>query len=227
MCGGGVCVCGGGERAGGRGLCGWASEREGAGPVAQGRGGGAASGHEQHLIPLPTHTHLPTLPAPSPRSAGDLLRAHMKSGSPDGQMVAEMIKNGQIVPSSVREGGARPLHPLALTTHGTHPPSHPCTHPPTPPTQVTISLLERAMDESGNTRFLIDGFPRNEENRAAFESQVGGAATAGGGGCWVPWLQLAGCCWFVGSTHPPTHPPTHPRLASSPSSSISSTAPRR
>ena len=32
-------------------------------------------------------------------SAGDLLRAHMKSGSPDGNMVAEMIKNGQIVPS--------------------------------------------------------------------------------------------------------------------------------
>ena len=34
-------------------------------------------------------------------SAGDLLRAHMKSGSPDGNMVAEMIKNGQIVPSHV------------------------------------------------------------------------------------------------------------------------------
>ena len=36
-------------------------------------------------------------------SAGDLLRAHMKSGSPDGNMVAEMIKNGQIVPSHVRK----------------------------------------------------------------------------------------------------------------------------
>lgn len=35
-------------------------------------------------------------------SAGDLLRAHMKSGSPDGNMVAEMIKDGQIVPSKVR-----------------------------------------------------------------------------------------------------------------------------
>lgn len=35
-------------------------------------------------------------------SAGDLLRAHMKSGSPDGNMVAEMIKQGQIVPSRVR-----------------------------------------------------------------------------------------------------------------------------
>ncbi len=35
-------------------------------------------------------------------SAGDLLRAHMKSGSPDGNMVAEMIKEGKIVPSHVR-----------------------------------------------------------------------------------------------------------------------------
>jgi UMP-CMP kinase len=34
-------------------------------------------------------------------SAGDLLRAHMKGGSPDGNMVAEMIKQGQIVPSEV------------------------------------------------------------------------------------------------------------------------------
>jgi adenylate kinase family enzyme len=35
-------------------------------------------------------------------SAGDLLRAHMKSGSPDGNMVADMIKDGKIVPSHVR-----------------------------------------------------------------------------------------------------------------------------
>eukprot|EP00887_Chlorella_sp_A99_P006741 scaffold3.g6741.t1 len=62
-------------------------------------------------------------------SAGDLLRAHMKSGSPEGQMIV---------------------------------PSH-----------VTNSLLLRAMEESGKTKFLIDGFPRNEENRAAFESETG------------------------------------------------------
>ncbi|KAL4424347.1 hypothetical protein ABPG75_001648 [Micractinium tetrahymenae] len=72
-------------------------------------------------------------------SAGDLLREHMKSGSTEGQMVADMIKNGQIVPS-----------------------------------HVTISLLQRAMDESGSTKpFLIDGFPRNEENRGQFEKQTG------------------------------------------------------
>ncbi|GFZ02888.1 P-loop containing nucleoside triphosphate hydrolases superfamily protein [Actinidia rufa] len=38
------------------------------------------------------------------------------------------------------------------------------------PSEVTIKLLQRAIQESGNDKFLIDGFPRNEENRAAFES---------------------------------------------------------
>lgn len=75
-------------------------------------------------------------------SAGDLLRAHMKSGSPDGNMVAEMIKDGSIVPSHVTNG-----------------------------------LLEGAMnaeqDLTGKNKFLIDGFPRNDENRAAFEADTG------------------------------------------------------
>jgi UMP-CMP kinase len=71
-------------------------------------------------------------------SAGDLLRAHIKSGTPDGNMVAEMIKQGQIVPS-----------------------------------KITVSLLEKAMKESGKKTFLIDGFPRNDENRARFEEQTG------------------------------------------------------
>jgi len=71
-------------------------------------------------------------------SAGDLLRAHMKSGTEDGNMVADMIKQGLIVPS-----------------------------------HVTISLLEKAMNDSEKQRFLIDGFPRNEENRSQFEAQTG------------------------------------------------------
>lgn len=68
-------------------------------------------------------------------SAGDLLRAEIKSGSENGTMIQNMIKEGKIVPS-----------------------------------EVTIKLLEKAMLESGNDKFLIDGFPRNEENRAAFEN---------------------------------------------------------
>ena len=71
-------------------------------------------------------------------SAGDLLRAHIKSGTADGNMVKEMIAEGKIVPSS-----------------------------------VTIGLLKKAMRESGKTRFLIDGFPRNEENRDSFEKEDG------------------------------------------------------
>ncbi|XP_073103033.1 UMP-CMP kinase 4 isoform X4 [Elaeis guineensis] len=38
------------------------------------------------------------------------------------------------------------------------------------PSEVTVKLLQKAMLESGNDKFLIDGFPRNEENRAAFEN---------------------------------------------------------
>lgn len=41
------------------------------------------------------------------------------------------------------------------------------------PSEITVKLLERAMLESGNDKFLIDGFPRNEENRVAFESVTG------------------------------------------------------
>ena len=40
------------------------------------------------------------------------------------------------------------------------------------PSEVTIKLLQKAMERSGNDKFLIDGFPRNEENRAAFEEVV-------------------------------------------------------
>ncbi|KAH1257561.1 UMP-CMP kinase 3 [Glycine max] len=71
-------------------------------------------------------------------SAGDLLRAEIKSGSENGTMIQNMIKEGKIVPS-----------------------------------EVTIKLLQKAMQESGNDKFLIDGFPRNEENRAAFEKVTG------------------------------------------------------
>lgn len=71
-------------------------------------------------------------------SAGDLLRAEIKSGSENGTMIQNMIKEGKIVPS-----------------------------------EVTVWLLQRAMEESGNDKFLIDGFPRNDENRVTFESVTG------------------------------------------------------
>uniref|UniRef100_A0A0D6R251 adenylate kinase n=1 Tax=Araucaria cunninghamii TaxID=56994 RepID=A0A0D6R251_ARACU len=41
------------------------------------------------------------------------------------------------------------------------------------PSEVTVKLLQRAMREIENDKFLIDGFPRNEENRAAFKKVTG------------------------------------------------------
>ncbi|EAZ24813.1 hypothetical protein OsJ_08592 [Oryza sativa Japonica Group] len=35
---------------------------------------------------------------------------------------------------------------------------------------TVVAGQEEAMIKSGNDKFLIDGFPRNEENRAAFEN---------------------------------------------------------
>ncbi|CAN0896917.1 UMP-CMP kinase 3 [Linum grandiflorum] len=91
--------------------------------------GGPGSGKGTQCTNIVEHfgyTHL---------SAGDLLRAEIKSGSENGTMIQNMIKEGKIVPS-----------------------------------EVTIKLLEKAILDNGNDKFLIDGFPRNEENRAAFEA---------------------------------------------------------
>lgn len=94
--------------------------------------GGPGSGKGTQCANIVQHfgyTHL---------SAGDLLRAEIKSGSENGIMIQSMIKEGKIVPS-----------------------------------EVTVQLLHQAMQESGNDKFLIDGFPRNEENRETFESVTG------------------------------------------------------
>ncbi|KDO45925.1 hypothetical protein CISIN_1g035937mg, partial [Citrus sinensis] len=37
------------------------------------------------------------------------------------------------------------------------------------PSEVTISLIRKEIESSDNHKFLINGFPRSEENRAAFE----------------------------------------------------------
>ncbi|KAF3573243.1 hypothetical protein F2Q69_00062238 [Brassica cretica] len=38
------------------------------------------------------------------------------------------------------------------------------------PSEITVKILCKAMEESGNDKFIIDGFPRNEENRIIFEN---------------------------------------------------------
>lgn len=44
------------------------------------------------------------------------------------------------------------------------------------PAEVTVGLLRKAMEASGKSRFLIDGFPRNPENLAAWEASTEGGA---------------------------------------------------
>ncbi|XP_052176875.1 UMP-CMP kinase isoform X2 [Diospyros lotus] len=41
------------------------------------------------------------------------------------------------------------------------------------PSEVTVKLIQRAIESNNNDRFLIDGFPRSEENRRAYERIVG------------------------------------------------------
>ncbi|WZZ82315.1 probable UMP-CMP kinase 1 isoform X2 [Brassica napus] len=91
--------------------------------------GGPGSGKGTQCANIVQHfsyTHL---------SAGDLLRAEIRSGSEVGSMIQSMISQGRIVPS-----------------------------------EITVKLLCKAMEESGNDKFIIDGFPRNEENRIIFEN---------------------------------------------------------
>ncbi|KAF3433128.1 hypothetical protein FNV43_RR24230 [Rhamnella rubrinervis] len=41
------------------------------------------------------------------------------------------------------------------------------------PSEVTIKLIQREMESCNSSKFLIDGFPRSEENRIAFEQIIG------------------------------------------------------
>nr|XP_010919050.1 probable UMP-CMP kinase 2 isoform X1 [Elaeis guineensis] len=41
------------------------------------------------------------------------------------------------------------------------------------PSEITVNLIRRAIESSKNHKILIDGFPRSDENRIAFERIVG------------------------------------------------------
>ena len=67
-------------------------------------------------------------------SAGDLLREEQaRKGSEHGELIAELIREGKIVPA-----------------------------------EITVKLLLNRIKSDENRFFLIDGFPRNEENRTAW-----------------------------------------------------------
>ncbi|XP_078120558.1 UMP-CMP kinase [Sander vitreus] len=80
-------------------------------------------------------------------SAGDLLRAERaREGSEVGQLIGNYIKEGKIVP-----------------------------------VEITINLLKKAMEETMQKdekkfRFLIDGFPRNEDNLQGWNNVMDGKA---------------------------------------------------
>ncbi|GFP88276.1 ump-cmp kinase [Phtheirospermum japonicum] len=41
------------------------------------------------------------------------------------------------------------------------------------PSEVTVQLIQKAIEARENDRYLIDGFPRSEENRIAYERVIG------------------------------------------------------
>ena len=125
-------------------------------------------------------------------SAGDLLRSERDSGSPDGDLIDSYIKNGKIVPVEITINLLKKvciyvcfmhtyeMKPGSIGLPSPPPPTHTCTHtpislpthtlppPPPPPAQ--------AMDRSAVKKFLIDGFPRNEDNLDGWERQMGDKA---------------------------------------------------
>lgn len=114
-----------------------------------GEGSGERARDKNKQTPPPPFPHQCTrlaadFPAVVHLSAGDLLRAHVKSGTAEGDAVASMIAAGQIVPSA-----------------------------------VTVGLLDAAMVAATKAAggpaltFLVDGFPRNDENRSAYETHTG------------------------------------------------------
>uniref|UniRef100_A0A2P2KQT6 adenylate kinase n=1 Tax=Rhizophora mucronata TaxID=61149 RepID=A0A2P2KQT6_RHIMU len=40
------------------------------------------------------------------------------------------------------------------------------------PSEVIVKLIQKQMESSGNDKFLIEGFPRNDDNRKVFEKMV-------------------------------------------------------
>ncbi|XP_046846578.1 UMP-CMP kinase-like [Xenia sp. Carnegie-2017] len=72
-------------------------------------------------------------------SAGELLRNERDSGSKDGNLIQNCIKDGKIVP-----------------------------------VEITIALIQKAMEKSSVKKFLVDGFPRNEDNLQGWNNRMTG-----------------------------------------------------
>ena len=85
-------------------------------------------------------------------SAGDLLRDEVKSGSPNGEMINGYIKEGALPVTRHTSRFIIPIHAIAGKIV---------------PVDVTVNLIKTAMVKSaasGKSDFLVDGFPRNQDN---------------------------------------------------------------
>uniref|UniRef100_J3MN46 adenylate kinase n=1 Tax=Oryza brachyantha TaxID=4533 RepID=J3MN46_ORYBR len=129
--------------------------------------GGPGSGKGTQCANIVEHfgfTHL---------SAGDLLRAEIKSGSENGYIIISIHKFlwnkiGSTSIFSTRMFLRIYCYFLIYRTMI----ENMIKEGKIVPSEVTIKLLQEAMIKNENDKFLIDGFPRNEENRAAFENVV-------------------------------------------------------
>lgn len=73
---------------------------------------------------------------------------HLSAGDLLRREIASNSEYGSMILNTIREGKIVPSH-------------------------VTVKLIQKEMDLNDNNKFLIDGFPRSEENRIAFEKIVG------------------------------------------------------
>ncbi|KAK6926365.1 hypothetical protein RJ641_008084 [Dillenia turbinata] len=73
---------------------------------------------------------------------------HLSAGELLRNEILSKSENGAMILKTIKEGNIVPSH-------------------------VTVKLLQRAIESSDNSKFLIDGFPRSEENRVAYERIIG------------------------------------------------------
>ena len=115
-------------------------------------------------------------------SVGDLLRAEAKSGSAEGEKIAELMREGAIVPL-VREAGgrSRPVLRLGMPTPSSDDSRFPGRSAlfsgagfDRPRAQsTTIAIVRKAIvEKAGTNGVLLDGYPRSLEQVTAFAESV-------------------------------------------------------
>ncbi|XP_065904517.1 UMP-CMP kinase-like isoform X3 [Dysidea avara] len=96
-------------------------------------------------------------------SAGDLLRAERASGSPDGDLIQSCMKEGKIVPVEITVNLIRKVINFIM-----------CNFINT----LNYKYLQ-AIEASGKGKFLVDGYPRNEDNYTGWEKYMGDRCNVG------------------------------------------------